>query len=496
MRPVCITPGASRTHPTLLGIQDAMKLAELFAIDGNEAAARDNVAALKRHACGQDDKKSEPTAGESVRSLGIVGAGIMGTAVAAVAIGGGLKVAITDVDAAAVDAAKTSVIGELAAAGTMVSEAQKIVERLLRPTRDPADVAACDLVLESVAENPRIKQQVYAELEPLLPERTILASNTSTIHIRELASKLTRPERFCGAHFFHPVGERPLLEIIRGPQTEPPTVDAVRGFAAAIGKMPIVVEDGPGFLVNRLLLPYVTEAMELLLDGVDIRTIERVAHEFGMAKGPLRLLDEIGLDTALQGGWVLSAAFPQRTVSSPLLVAMIKAKNLGTKTGTGFFDHTREKEAGTICGGEKGSGSISRNGPKSASHKLCPTPFPRLIAAGVPELIEKWKHEPDTSSSTTPPDDSVVLGRLLLTMILEATRLLEDGTVSRAADIDLGVLFGLGFPTDRGGLLYWADRLGAARIVEMLGRIEGLGARALPTKMLLKMAAEGGTFYS
>ncbi len=471
-----------------------MKLAELLAADGNESAARENVESLVRRARGQAAETNKHTNAEGIRSLGIVGAGMMGTAVAAAATGGGLEVAITDVDAGAVAAAKTAVIAELTAAGKTADEAGEIVERLLRPTSELADVAACDLVLESVAENPRIKQQVYAQLEPLLPERAILATNTSTIPISELASGLARPERFCGAHFFHPVAERPLLEIIRGPKTDPSTVEAVRGFAAAIGKMPIVVSDGPGFLVNRLLLPYAAEAMELLLDGVDIGTIERVATEFGMAKGPLRLLDEIGLDTALQGGWVLAAAFPQRTVSSPLLVAMIKAGNLGAKTGTGFFDHTGEKA------GEKVSGTFCAKHPEGRSGKRFLTPFPLEqtlpIAPGVPELIEKWKHDPQGTDPAAPPDDSLVLARLLLPMILEATRLLEDGTVSRADDIDLGVLFGLGFPADRGGLLYWADRLGAARIVEMLGAIEGLGATARPTQMLLKMAAEGRTFYS
>ncbi len=461
-----------------------MKLVELLAANENRLAAREHVESLVRRARGRAAEINEPAAGCPVRSLGIVGAGIMGTAVAAVAVGRGLKVVITDADTDALAAAKTAVIAELSSATATATEVSEIVERLLRVTSELADVAACDLVLESVAENPRIKQQVYAALEPLLREQAILATNTSTIPIRKLAANLARPQLFCGAHFFHPVRERPLLEIIRGVETAPSTVAALRGFAAAMGKTPIMVKDGPGFLVNRLLLPYVAEALELLLDGVDIRTIERVATEFGMAKGPLRLLDEIGLDTALQGGLVLAAAFPQRTVSSPLLVAMIKAGNLGAKTGSGFFDHT----------GEKGISPICRNGPEGTAHKLDLSPFHR--AEGVAELIEKWKHEPEGTAAVTMPHDSLVLGRLLLPMILEATRLLEDGTVSHASDIDLGVLFGLGFPADRGGLLFWADRLGAGRIVEMLGQIEGLGARGRPTEMMLEMAAEGRGFYS
>ncbi|MBN2291866.1 MAG: hypothetical protein JXM70_05540 [Pirellulales bacterium] len=461
-----------------------MKLAELLATDGDELAAREHVKSLMRDARGRGTGAGKTSESESTSSLGIIGAGIMGRAVAAAALGGGLHVAVTDVNADALAAAKTGIIGELIAAGKSDDEARGLADRLLRITSESAEVAACDLVLESVAENPRIKQQVYAEIEPLLSERAILATNTSTIPIRELAMGLKRPERFCGAHFFHPVRERPLLEIIHGPKTDPKTVATARGFAASIRKMPIVVEDGPGFLVNRLLLPYVTEAMELLLDGVDIHTIERVATEFGMAKGPLQLLDEIGLDTALQGGWVLSAAFPERTVSSPLLVAMIKAKNLGTKTGCGFFDHS---------GGRKGVRNLLCEAPEGPFRQKVPDTFSLPIAEGVPELIEKWKR--DTPDSASPPDDSIVLARLLLTMILEATRLLEDGTVGRPEDIDLGVLFGLGFPIDRGGLLWWADRLGAGPIVKMLGEIKGLGTRVQPTEMLLKMAAESRTFY-
>ena len=459
-----------------------MKLEEFLATN---LRGREHVESLVR---GGFERVGAAQAARAIRSLGIVGAGMMGTAVASAAADAGLNVVVTDVDDGAVAAAKTAVIAELLApraslVGTAATgsplhrtrgrtdrEAREIVGRRLRCTADVANATACDLVLESVAENPRIKQAVYAEIEPLLAGHSILGTNTSTIPIRELAATLDHAERFCGVHFFHPVRERPLIEVIHGPQTDTATITAVRGFAAAIGKLPIVVEDGPGFLVNRLLLPYVSEAMELLLDGGDIRTVQRVAVEFGMAKGPLRLLDEIGLDTALQGGWVLSAAFPRRTVSSPLLVAMIKAGNLGVKTGAGFFVHA----AGAEPNGRQG-------------------PLP--IAPGVAELIAKWKHEPPQTGASKPLDDAVVLARLMLPMILEATRLLEDRAVSAAEEIDLGVLFGLGFPVDRGGLLYWADTLGSRRIVESLATLEALGPRARPTDMLLEMAAAGRSFY-
>ena len=422
--------------------------------------------------------------GKEIQSVGIVGAGIMGTAVAGVCLAAGLDVVISDVDEDVLNAAETAVIGGLVAGRTTLSannsvpvfspgmagsQARRIVGERLRCSAEASAVSACDLILESVAENPRIKQEVYARLEPLAGEQTIIATNTSTIPIRELAKTLERPERFCGIHFFHPVRERPLLEIIHGAQTGRSAMAAASVFGAKIGKLPIAVEDGPGFLVNRLLLPYVTEAMELLLDGIDMQRIERVATEFGMAKGPLRLLDEIGLDTALQGGWVLSAAFPERTVSSPLLVAMIKAGNLGVKTGSGFFVH-------------EPAGSLAEE-PKSLE-----------AASGVGELIDKWKRDSADATSAS-IDDAMILGRLLLPMVLEATRLLEEGAVASPDEIDLAVLFGLGFPIERGGLLYWADTIGIGSIVQALTSLKPLGERAQATKTLLKMAAEDRLFF-
>ena len=142
-------------------------------------------------------------------------------------------------------------------------------------------------------------------------------------------------------HFCHPVRQRPLVEIVRGPQTSQRTIAAAVAHVQGIARMPIVVEDGPGFVVNRLLFPYLSEALELLREGAPVDAIERAAAEFGMAMGPLRLMDEIGLDTILQAAWVLAAAFPERIVSSPLLVSMVKAGRLGRKTGAGFFSLRR-----------------------------------------------------------------------------------------------------------------------------------------------------------
>ena len=247
-----------------------------------------------------------------------------------------------------------------------------------------------------------------------------------------MAAKLADPRRFCGLHFFHPVGKRPLVEVIRGPRTSDEAVAIAAGFGRAVGKLPLLVGDGPGFLVNRLLVPYLTEGLELLLDGATMDQVESAATAFGMAMGPLRLLDEIGLDTALRAGRVLWRAFPERIIASPLLVSMYKAGRMGRKAGAGFFLYP----AG-LAAEEPG-----RNDP---------------AVAGV---IAKWARATKAFTS------QAIVDRLLLPMVLEASRVLQEGVAGDPGEIDLGVLFGLGFPAARGGLLWWADTLGADQIVQ------------------------------
>jgi 3-hydroxyacyl-CoA dehydrogenase/enoyl-CoA hydratase/3-hydroxybutyryl-CoA epimerase/3-hydroxyacyl-CoA dehydrogenase/enoyl-CoA hydratase/3-hydroxybutyryl-CoA epimerase/enoyl-CoA isomerase len=322
-------------------------------------------------------------------------------------------------------------------------------------------IASCDLVLESVTETASAKHGVYAGLEPHLAATATLASNTSAIPIARLASGLSARGRFCGLHFFHPVRSRPLVEVVRGPETSDETIATAVAYAKRIGKMPIVVSDGPGFLVNRLLVPYLAEALDMLLAGTPLDEIERAATDFGMAMGPLHMLDEIGLDTAILVGRVLWEAFPERVSVSPLLISMFKAGRLGRKCGRGFFLYPN---------GTAGSGSRQ--------------PDPEL--AGI---LAAWAGPPRRFS----PQDIVT--RLMLPMILEAARLLEEARVSDPRSIDLGAIHGLGFPASRGGLLYWADTLGPERILDMLRLPAPVDPRMEPTPLLLDMARRGGRFY-
>jgi len=401
-----------------------------------------------------------PANSSQIHSVGIVGAGIMGSAIAATHVRRNRPVVINDADRSVLDTAPEKIAAELADEAP-AAEVQRLVTRLVQPTTDPARLGQCDLVIESIVETLPAKQRLFAALQPHLGNGTTLASNTSTIPIQRLAAVLTERSNFCGFHFFHPVRGRPLVEIIRGPQTSDRTIASVVAHGKAIDKLPIVVGDGPGFLVNRLLLPYLCEALDLLLEGAGVEAVEQAATAFGMAKGPLRLLDEIGLDTTLQGGWVLSEAFPDRIAASPLLVAMIKAGRLGQKSGAGFFSY---------------------DGEPSEHGAVRPDPE-------VERIIASWVRPPQRH---TPRSITV---RLLLPMLLEATRILQEGKVRDPRDIDLGVLFGLGFPDWRGGLLWWADTLGAKRVIEMLKPLAKLGARCHTTSLLHEMAAEGRRFY-
>jgi 3-hydroxyacyl-CoA dehydrogenase/enoyl-CoA hydratase/3-hydroxybutyryl-CoA epimerase/3-hydroxyacyl-CoA dehydrogenase/enoyl-CoA hydratase/3-hydroxybutyryl-CoA epimerase/enoyl-CoA isomerase len=403
---------------------------------------------------------SQPSSGgPPVRSVGIVGAGLMGTAIAAAGVKNRLSVVIGDADAATLATAPERIACELAQQDA--TDASAAVAERLRATNDLAAVGACNLVIESVVEDLAVKRQLYTQLKPHVGPETILASNTSTIPIARLAEAVDAPERFCGVHFFHPVRHRPLVEIIRGPKTSEPTVAAAVAFARTIRKLPIVIDDGPGFLVNRLLVPYLNEALEMLLEGAAIEQIEHVATGFGMAMGPLRLLDEIGIDTTFLAGRVLWEAFPDRVVASPLLVTMLKKKRLGRKVGAGFFRYSVQ---------------ASWDDPGEAD----PT---------VEEIVEKWRRDTKQFS------DSLILDRLLLSMILEASRLLEERRVSDPRDIDVAMLLGLGFPADRGGLLYWADTIGPQEILRRLEPLAPLGPRMTPPLLLCHLAQRGARFY-
>jgi 3-hydroxyacyl-CoA dehydrogenase len=282
------------------------------------------------------------------------------------------------------------------------------------------DLCRCDLVIESIIEKRSAKQSLYAAVQPHLAPNALLATNTSTIPISQLSSGLPDPGRFGGLHFCHPVCHRPLVEVIAGAVTSRETTSTLVAHAIRLGKLPLVVSDTPGFVVNRLLITYLNEALAAVIAGIPLDEIDSAMVKFGMPLGPLALLDEIGLDTALQSGIVLADVFGDRAAGSELLVRLVKARQLGRKAGAGFYLYPAKSpnpSIGEVCN------------PRSNTYNRV-----QFSEAGT----------------------SAIAQRLLSPMVAEARRMVGEKLVSSGDAIDLAVIFGLGFPLWRGGLLYAA----------------------------------------
>lgn len=406
--------------------------------------------------------ESENVTAQKFESVAVIGAGIMGAGIAGANLRRQIPVTISDANSEALAKGVAGVLEEVSYNKKLKkADVSRAVEfaPMLNGTDSDAEVAKCDLVIEAVVENVDVKKQIFGRLEPQLREDAVLASNTSTIPITKLAESLQRPEKFCGIHFFNPVRKMKLVEVIRGEKTSDETIASAVAYSKKLGKFPIVVNDGPGFLVNRLLLPYMNEALELVAEGAEIKRIEQVAKSFGMPMGPITLYDMVGLDTALYAGRTMWEAFPDRIAASPILPALVKAGRLGQKSGAGFFSYQNRKKRAQ--------------------------PDPELSQFIEPCLKDEQKSFTKDEIET----------RLFLPMLLEATRILDEKIVRDARDVDLGLIFGVGFPPFKGGLLFWADTLGAEKIVERLKPHEALGERMKTTSLLEHMAKENRKFY-
>jgi 3-hydroxyacyl-CoA dehydrogenase/enoyl-CoA hydratase/3-hydroxybutyryl-CoA epimerase/enoyl-CoA isomerase len=341
-------------------------------------------------------------------SVAILGAGLMGTAIAAAHLRCGVPVLLYDSAESALETAPNRIADELHL------QDEPFDPTLLKCSGNINDVQHCGIFIETITEKLRAKIKLYRKIN----HDALLFTNTSTISITDLASPLAADSRrrFCGFHFFHPVRQRSLLEIIPGAETDSATVEAAKQHALLIEKHPIIVGDGPGFLVNRILNPYLTSALSLLAEGVDLQRIERIAQDFGMKMGPFRIMDEIGLDVVLHAGWVLFKAFPDRVPQSPLLLQLIEQGRLGRKTGRGFMLY-----------------------PNSTSWDGNGEPDPLFV------------------SEKTILSDEEIVKQLFLSMYDEAIRCSQDGIISDLADADLASIHALGFPEKTGGVVAWGN---------------------------------------
>jgi len=328
---------------------------------------------------------------------------------------------------------------------------------LLRPTLDYGGFAAVDLVVEAIVERLDVKQQVFAELSGIVPATAILASNTSSLSIAAIGKDAKHPERVVGMHFFNPVDKMPLVEVVVGPLTAEDVVESIVALCRALGKTPVVVKDGPGFLVNRLLMFSMAEALTLLEEGVSIAALDATMKRWGMPMGPVTLTDEVGLDVASHVADILGAAFGDRLQVPRWLGRMVEDGRLGAKVGRGFYRY---------AGGQR----------------LDPDPAVYALLG--------------LSPGDETPDPLEVSYRLVTPMLNEAARCLAEGVVADAADLDLAMIMGTGFPPFRGGLCRWADDEGIgsvrARMEDLADRV---GPRFAPAQAFVDVVAAGG-FYA
>lgn len=392
------------------------------------------------------------------RTVGIVGAGSIGTYLAAVEVQHGVPTTITDGDRRVLCRVGERVADELSRE-IPADSAQERVDHLLTTSISLGPVLRSELVIESIVESTAAKQKLYAEIEPQLAPEAVLLTNTGTISVGRLAAALREPARFCGIRFCQPLRQRPLVEIVRAPKTSDRTLAVAVQHAAALQRMPVIVSDGPGFLISRLLIPYLCAGVDLLAVGASPAAVEDAAVRFGMSMGPLRLIDEIGLDRLLQYGGEVSPMLGEKEPVYRLLVEMVKHGRTGRAAGAGFYDYP----------------------PDSAVQPAISRVAGELISAVIDGQENLNDHALTMSS--------------ILPMLIEAARMIEEHRVSDPRDIDLGMLYGLGFPPTKGGLLWWADNLGAARIIEMLRPLPRFVARLEPPPLLHRLARSGGRFY-
>ncbi len=410
--------------------------------------------------------KAAVSAAPGVRKMAVLGAGIMGGGVAYQAASKGLTVVMKDIREQALthgmeEAAR--LLGKQIRRGKIdVAEMARALMRI-RPTLHSAELADAQVVVEAVVENPKVKDAVLRETESLLDEQAFLTTNTSTISIDLLARNLQRPERFCGMHFFNPVYKMPLVEVIRGSRTSDETVAAIVALAVALGKSPIVVNDCPGFYVNRVLFPYFRGFNLLLRDGADFRRVDRVMEDFGWPMGPAWLLDVVGLDTAHHAAGVMAEGFPDRMANDfrSALDVLFEQQRYGQKSGAGFYRYEQDRK-----------GRLQKVEDPDVAEILAP-------AAASPAEFSSEE----------------IVDRMMLPMIFEVARCLEDDIVASVAEADMGLVYGLGFPAFRGGILKYADSIGPAELIARAGRYQSLGKAYDPPERIRDMAKRGATFY-
>jgi 3-hydroxyacyl-CoA dehydrogenase/enoyl-CoA hydratase/3-hydroxybutyryl-CoA epimerase len=394
-----------------------------------------------------------------VERAAVLGAGVMGGSIAELIASHDVPVILKDIEQEALDSGlrhANELLQKAASKGRFSSGEAGLKFALIQGTLSYDKFSEVDLVIEAVVERMAVKQQVLQDVEERVPSHTIFATNTSSLSVTTLAEASSRPDRVVGIHFFNPVHRMPLVEIVRTEATSEEVLAAAFSFAVAMGKTPVLVADRPGFLVNRLLSPYLNETGYLLDGGADVLSIDAALEEFGMPMGPCRLLDEIGLDVADHVSAEMERAFGQRMRAGGVVDGLRGEGLLGRKNGRGFYRYEGGKQDGV-----------------------------------EPVVAKRYSGKAGADA----PDAEEIRRRTLYLMVNEAAYAIEEGVVGTAGELDLSLVMGIGFPPFRGGLLSWADREGIPNIVDRLSNFEErLGDRFTAAGLLRSMAEEDLTF--
>jgi 3-hydroxyacyl-CoA dehydrogenase/enoyl-CoA hydratase/3-hydroxybutyryl-CoA epimerase len=398
-----------------------------------------------------------------IRRVGIVGAGTMGAGIAQLAVLHGCEVVVREAGEMALGFAMLRIMGLL----------QKAVDRGLLAGNELADKLAAihgttawkgfddlDLVIEAIDEDLGHKQTLFRQAENHIARDTILASNTSSLRIADMQEGLERPERLAGLHFFNPVHQMPLVEVVRGPASHDRVLEALRQWAISLGKTPIIVKDSPGFVVNRVLMPYLNEAVRLVSEDVPVERVDTAMRRFGMPMGPLEVLDQVGLDVAAHIARAVGPVFGERFELQPGFALMAEQRWLGQKTGAGFYRYRGRRK------------HVNRQAVLALT----------AASASTGEAVRGL--EADTASEQM----AAIRERLVGLMVNEAARCLDEGLAGSADAIDLALVLGAGWAPHRGGPLRFVRDSGPSAMAETLSRLaQQLGGRYEPCGALARL---------
>src|SRR5213082_1641292 len=400
-------------------------------------------------------KGTSKTQFEKVAHAAVIGAGVMGSGIAQWLSARGVTVILRDVNRDLLDRGLANiekVYGDAVKRGLMTEEKAKQGRARIVASTAPMELRDVAFIIEAASEKIDIKKEIFRELSMQAGPKTIIATNTSALPVSELADCTVSPDRVIGLHFFNPVSRMKLVEVVVAQGTSDDTKEHALAFVRQIGKLPVVVRDSPGFLVNRVLFPYLLDAAELFENGVEAEKIDNALVKWGMPMGPLRLIDEIGIDVTVDIATTLEKAYGGRDRAPEILRSMRESKLLGRKSGAGFCKYEGREQ------------------------------FPN-------ESLGQWRRNGSTKH------DIDLANRLMFLMINEAARCIEEKVVDSPEDADYGMILGTGFAPDRGGPLRFAEHFGLGKIVEEMNRLAQSDEKFVPCDILKKHARDGTKFY-